>query len=237
MRWMVAVVAMAVLMGTASIGAVGAPASTGADPAEAPGAEVASVVMVEQAVIESEVEVRAYAKALEQAETPAERADIVADRIAADESRLADLQDDLDEIEHKFEQGEMPEGQYRAAIAVTAIEMATVENTIAQSAAEAPDLAEHLEERGVSVERIHELRTNASEMTGEEVAAIAKDVAGVDVDAPGPPADLPGNASVDDIPADADDRPGNGSAADVPGGPDSDDDPASVANNSADNLP
>ena len=188
-----------------------------------PGERMSGVLGVQDAEIEGEIAERGFGIAVANAATEDAQADVVADRLADVEERIDELEDRLEELEEQRADGEISEGQYQAKVAQLEVERATAERLANQSAVVAQNLpAELLEERGISVEHIDELRERAHELTGPEVAAIAQEIAGPHVaeqlpdetedripDEPGPPGEMgPG-----------DDRPGapddDGEATDV----------------------
>lgn len=198
--------------------------TTNAQPADAddandsvePGAQLAGVIGVQDAELDGEVSERTYGLKIASAATNESKADVVGDQLADVEERLENHEATLEELAEAREDGEISEGEYRAKIATVAAESATTERMAGHAGATAGDLpAELLEERGIDVVAIEELRTNASELGGPETAEIARSIAGDNVGQsivadrePGAPIDVPAG---NETPADGadDDRAGN----------------------------
>ena len=179
----------------------------------APGERLSGVVGVGEAELEGDVDKRAFGIQIANASTQQAQADVVADRLSDIEKRLDEFEQRKEELDRQREAGEIGAGKYNAELARLAAETETVKqlsNQSAQVSAELP--ADLLEERGVNATRIQHLSERASELSGPEVAEIARGIAGdsvgetpggdrpVDVpDRPERPGDRPG-----------DDRPDNG---------------------------
>ncbi|MXV60667.1 hypothetical protein GS429_00995 [Natronorubrum sp. JWXQ-INN-674] len=183
-----------------------------------PGEQLSGVIGVQEAEVNGELSERTYGIKIANAESDDERADVVDDQLADVEERLAELEQRLDELEDARNDGEITEGQYRAEVATAAAEKATVERNAEAAQTNADELdPELLEERGIDLEAIEDLRDRASELGGEEVAAIAQSIAGNAVGQspapdrePGAPIETGGPDRTDDSPEDR------------AGGPDSD---------------
>ncbi|WP_254766749.1 hypothetical protein [Salinilacihabitans rarus] len=168
-----------------------------------PGERLAGVVGVQGAELHGEVAERSHGVAVANAETDQERADVVAERVAAADARLDELETRLDELEAAREAGEIGEGRYRAEVATIEAETRAVERQVAAAAATADGLpADVLRERGVDAASIREVRERASSLGGPETAEIARSIAGDSVGEPvtgdrdpGAPIDAPGNGA------------------------------------------
>ena len=179
-----------------------------------PGERLSGVIGVQNAEVGGEVESRAFEVGLDRAETPEERADLVAQRLDRGEQRLAEIEQRQRELRERRDAGELSQGAYAARMAETAARADTVWRDANRSAVVAEEIPEAVRaERDLDDERLGSLRERASELSGPEVAAIARGVAGTDVGGPiaadrrGPPGDVPANES---------DRPGEGDGP--PGG-------------------
>lgn len=147
-----------------------------------PGERMSGVLGVQDAEIDGEIAERGFGIAVANAATAEAEADVLAERLTNIEERLAALDDRLAELDEQRAANEISEGQYQAKLAQLEAERATAERLANQSAVVAQDLpAALLEERGISVEHINELRERAHELTGHEVAAIAQAIAGPQV--------------------------------------------------------
>lgn len=180
-----------------------------------PGEHLNGVVGVQQAEVDGEVAERTYGVKIAQAQTDEAKADVVNGTLEDVEDRLDELEDRLDELEEAREDGEITEGQYNAEVTKVVAEKRTAERLAEGSEA---TVAEHnLEELGVDVEAIGELRERADELGGEEVAEIAQSIAGENVGQsiaedrePGAPIEVPGQDRDDgdrsETPDEGDDR-------------------------------
>ncbi|MDZ5810975.1 hypothetical protein U4E84_06410 [Halorubrum sp. AD140] len=175
-----------------------------------PGERFGGVVGVQSAEVESEVDSRAFEVGLNRSETDEERADLVAERLNRTEQRLAEIERRQQELEERREAGDLSQGAFAARMAETTARAEGLERDTNRSADVARGLpAEVRTERGLDEERLDEVRGRASDLSGPEVAALARGVAGNGVGGPlagdrrGPPTDA-GPA--------ADERPGGGDA-------------------------
>lgn len=149
----------------------------------------------------------------------------VVDSRAADiESRLADLETDKQQLIEARQDGEITRAEYRARMSAIVGRLAELNRSIDETERQA-------RESGANVTHVEQLRNEASNMTGPEVAAVATSFAG------GPPEGAPGGPAASGPPDHAgppnssDDRgnsdqgpPGNESGAGegAGGGPDDD---------------
>ena len=190
----------------------------------APGERLSGAVGVGQAEFEGELDGRAFGIAMASAATEQGQADVVADRFEGLEERLAELEAQKEALEAQRDAGEITEGEYRARITRLAAQSNAVDEAANATAGAAGGLpAERLAERGVDAEQIANLSERASELSGGEVADIARGIAGGGPDAPpvGEPPGLderPGNAT-DREPGPPDDAGGPPAGNDSPGEP------------------
>ncbi|WP_053772342.1 hypothetical protein [Halorubrum tropicale] len=212
-RWIaglvVAAVAAAVIAGAAAAAPAGAvtaqtdaPNGSGADSGAenatldlSPGEQLAGVVGVQGAEIEGEVESRAFAVGLREAAGNESRAAVVAERLNRTEARLAELEQRQEALRERRAAGELSQGEYAARMATTTARIETLSRGLNRSASAAAELpAAVRSEAGVDGDRLTALRERASALSGPEVAAIARGVAGDGVGGPvasgrGPPED------------------------------------------------
>lgn len=158
-----------------------------------PGERLSGVVGVQAAEIDGEVEARSFGIAISQAESNEERADLVAQRLDRNQDRLMDLDRQQDQLREHRDAGNMSNGMYQARMAQHAATVQTVNRTTNQGAAVAGTLPDDVvAERQIDAERVHSLRTQARNMSGPEVAEMARGIAGPNVGGPmGPPEDRP----------------------------------------------
>lgn len=145
----------------------------------APGAQFAGAVGVQGAELNGDVERRAYGVALERADSSEARAAIVAERLNATDERLAELEARQQALDRARENGTMGEAVYRARVAELYAEGQTVQRVLDRSNATVRDLpAEARAAHGLDAAAVRTLSQRASELTGAETAAIARDIAG-----------------------------------------------------------
>jgi chromosome segregation ATPase len=158
------------------------------------GERLSAVVGVAQAEFEGEIEQRAYGIEYARAASDNAKADVVADRLNETQQRLDELEAQKNDLEEARENGEISEGEFQAQAAELAARTETVKKMADASEARANELpAELLESKGINVTAIQELKMNAENLTGPEVAAIAQSIAGEDVGqsvSEGPPEDV-----------------------------------------------
>lgn len=147
-----------------------------------PGAQLAGVVDVQEAELEGDVEERTYGIQVAQANSNEARADVVGERLTAIEQRLGELERQTQDLDQARENGSMSEGEYRAKIAGVHARTQTVDRLANQSNETAQGLpADLLSERGIDANNIKTLRDRANQLSGPEVAEIARSIAGDNV--------------------------------------------------------
>ncbi|GAA0265118.1 hypothetical protein [Halobacterium noricense] len=199
----------------------------------APGAQLAGVVDVQGAEVEGEVEQRSFGLQVAAANSNASKASVVANHTQTLDQRLEALRERKQELEAARENGSISEGRYRAEMAGLAARVSTLQSMTNETAETARSLPEEaLAERGVNVSALERLRTSASNLSGPEVAAIARNIAGVPGNnstgppfgngMAGPPVDTPATpGDEENETAYNETNPGEGGAPDNPGtGPD-----------------
>lgn len=145
----------------------------------APGEQFSGSVSVGEAEAEGEIDARAFDKRAAAADGDDALAGVVADQLNRSEERLAALQDRREELSERHDAGEITDREYRVRTAKLAAETASVERMANRSADAAAGIpTDILAANGVDAERIGQLRENASELRGGEVAEIAQGIAG-----------------------------------------------------------
>lgn len=174
-----------------------------------PGERLAGVVGVHGTELDGEMESRAFGVAVAEAESDEARADVIAAQFDRNERRLADVETRRAELREQRDAGEISEGTYRARIAVTVAQTEATRHTTGQGASAAEDLPEDLrEERGIDAAAVTTLQERADELTGPEVAEIARGIAGDSVGRPiavtdeRPDRGRPAGGQSDDSPSD-----------------------------------
>ena len=175
------------------------------DQAVQPGEQLSGVVGVQEAEIDGEVEERTFGVQVARADSNASKARVVGEQADDVEARLAELEQRRAELREARDNGSISEGRYRAETAEVAARTATLGRLANDSEAVAEGLPEDvLAAQGVNVTAIRTLQDRAANLSGGEVAAVARSIAGDDVgrsagadrgapdDVPGAPDD-PGN--------------------------------------------
>lgn len=149
----------------------------------APGERLSGVVGVQRAEIDGDVESRSFGIQVAKANTDGAKARVVAQRHRQNEQRLDELERRLDELERARQNGSMSHGEYAARTARTHAELTNVERSLNETADVAEGLpADALEANGVDPESVDTLRERANELSGPEVADLARSIAGPSVD-------------------------------------------------------
>lgn len=147
--------------------------------ATAPGEKLSGVVAVQGSELDGEMRERTFGARVASAETDAAKADVVADELGDVEQRLSELEQRKEELQEARENGEISEGKYRAEMAELATEIENARRMANHSERVASDLpADVLEEEGINVTAIQTLKDRAENLSGPEVAEIAKSIAG-----------------------------------------------------------
>ncbi len=220
MRAQTALVALALLLAVAAVPAAGmaatdstvmadqhanetdgaANATEDANASVAPGERLSGVVGVQEAELDGEVEGRAFGIRVAGAATNESRADVVAEQLSEIEQRLNETEQRKQELQEARENGSMSEGKYRAEMAKLAAQTETAKDLTDRSENASQGLpADLLESKGINVSAIQTLKDHADQLTGPEVAEIARSIAGETAPGAGPPEDRgPGSNAPDD---------------------------------------
>lgn len=189
--------------GTPATDAIAAPqlADEPGPNATAPGAMLAGVVDVQEAEVGGELAERSFGLRIARAESNSSRASVVAGEVGDLRERLTTLEQRRDRLEAAHENGSISEARYRAETAALVAQSRVLERQLGRTSTVAVALpAEALAERQIDVDEVERLRTGARNLSGPEVAAIARGVAGPTVGSElssrgegeaGPPVDLP----------------------------------------------
>ena len=178
------VVALAVLAGgvAAAAGPTAAPQVAANDTttnATAPGAQLAGVVGVQQAEVDSALDNRTFGLRVATADSDAERAAIIAERQNNTRAQLASQTDRLAALREARANGTISNAEYRARVATVAAQAADTKRDAAQLNRTARDLPAAVRERNnINVSAIERLRTDARNLGGPETAAIARSIGG-----------------------------------------------------------
>lgn len=176
--------------------ATGAQSETNASDV-APGELLTGVLGVTEAEIDGDIDNRTFGVKVARAATAEAKADVVAEQLGDIEKRLAELRDRKERLNDARENGSIGEGEYKAKMARLAAEVETAErlaNASNRTAASLP--ADVLSEKGIDVAAIRTLKNSADQLTGPEVAEIARSIAGPSVGTSIANGAAPGNVSL-----------------------------------------
>lgn len=168
----------------------------------APGARLAGVVNVQGAEVEGEVAERSFGLQLAAATSNASKASVLANQTGDLSERVAELRDRKQALRDARANGTISEGRYRAEMARVAAELSTANQLLNRTSNEATELpAAALQNAGVNATDLERLRRAAGNVSGPEMAAIARDIGGPPVNrSVGPPGDAttgpPGNSTL-----------------------------------------
>lgn len=138
---------------------------------------------------ENTVDAELFSKQYEMADDESREA-LVLDRTDDLVERLETLEAEREELRER--QDELDRGAYQARMAKFTVEIRSLEREIVRT-------EQRANETGVNADRLGELRTNAEDLSGPEVAEITRQLGGPDnVPGRGPPDDRPGNGQSDD---------------------------------------
>lgn len=183
------VVGVAPMAAASTLGASGLPLSLAGDAGNdsvPPGARLAGVVGAQGAELEGDVAVRTFNASFAGAGNASGKAAVVAETVEDLSNRLATLRQRKRELDAAYENGSLSRGTYRAQVAQLAARIDALErlaNTTSRTAEGLPE--EALAERGVNVSAIRRLQNDAANLSGPEVAEIARSIAGKGGNAPG----------------------------------------------------
>lgn len=147
-----------------------------------PGGQLMGVIGVQESELDGEIEERTFGLKVASAASNESKATIVAEQFAELQERLENLTERKQELREAHRNGNISDAKYSTEMAKLAAEMKTVERLANATANESEALPESLlAEKGINVTAIQTLRANAENLTGPEVAAIARSVAGPNV--------------------------------------------------------
>jgi hypothetical protein len=179
-----------------------------------PGAQLTGVVGVQKAEIDGEVRSRSFEISLNRSDDNDSKAAVIAGQVTDLESGLEELRDRKNELDRAHENDTITGGEYRARIAEVATRISTVRRLVNQTANASRGIpAEKLEEKGVNASEIRKLGNDARNLSGPEVAAIARGIAGPGVGrglGQGPPGNKTNPGKGNGPPGNGDGPPGAG---------------------------
>lgn len=147
-----------------------------------PGEKLSGVVNVQQAEFEGEVDERTFGVSVARANSNESKAEVVDEQLDDVDQRITELEQRQEDLREARENGSISEGEYRAKMAEVAAELETARRLTNASEATAQGLpADLLAEKGIDATAIQTLKDRAGNLSGPEVAQVAKSIAGEDV--------------------------------------------------------
>ncbi|WP_197427936.1 hypothetical protein [Halogeometricum sp. CBA1124] len=148
----------------------------------APGAQLAGVLAVQRAEIDSELDSRSFEAQVTSAKTNRSKARVVSNHVNQTQTRLDDLRSRLAELKSARREGNLSEGRYRAQAAHLAAEIRSLQRLVDQTRDVAVELSpEARQSSGIDEARFERLRNDTQNLSGSEVSEIAREVAGSNV--------------------------------------------------------
>ena len=145
----------------------------------APGERLSGVVGVQQAEIDGEIEARSFGLSVARAARDEARAALVAAEVNETGADIEQLRERREQLREARQNSSISEGQYQARVAELAARAQNTERMANASENASRGLpADLLEANGVNATAIQTLRERASELGGQEVAEIARSIAG-----------------------------------------------------------
>lgn len=158
-----------------------------------PGEQLSGVIGVHEAEFEGELERRTFGIQIAKAATNDSKARTVKSQLDSTQQRLDELKAEKARLQEARDNGNISEGRYNAEMAQLAVRTETIKQLSNDTEAQAGQLpSDILERNGVNVAAIQQLRQEAKNLSGPEVAEIARSIAGRDVRGP-PPGKAPGS--------------------------------------------
>ncbi len=168
------------------------------------GEQLSAAIGVQEAELDGEVERRAFGIKVAKAASADAKAGIVAEELNETERDLEEIEERKQELKEARDNGSISESEYRAKMAQLVAESKNVQHMANETENASAGLpADVLEANGVNVTAIQTLKERAQNLTGPEVAAIARSIAGGEA----------GERAPQDVGANRTDEVGNASVA------------------------
>ncbi|WP_276252642.1 hypothetical protein [Halomontanus rarus] len=149
---------------------------------ETTGADVSTFMQASAADADETVDAEMFIVAFENGDNET-RTELVSERTTQLEAKLERLEADREELDEQ--EDELNPAARKAKLATLAVRISSLERAINETQPRAA-------EAGVDTAALEKLRTNASTLSGPDVAEIARNISGVEPPR-GPPEDVPGN--------------------------------------------
>lgn len=147
-----------------------------------PGGQFMGVIGVQQSEFGGEIAERSFGLQIARANSNESKAAVVGEQVAELRERLTELDERKQQLREARRNGSISEAKYSAKMSELASETETVRRLANATSNESAGLpADLLAEHGVNATAIETLKTDAANLTGPEVARIARTIAGPDV--------------------------------------------------------
>jgi len=144
-----------------------------------PGAHLSGMVGVQQVELDGDVERRSFERAFWNAGSNDSRARLVARNGETLETRLNELQGATRHLEAAAQNDSIGQGQYQSQAAILSARIATLERRLNQTSDAGRTIPPAVrEQHGVNITRLGHLQRAAGNLSGPEMAAIARTIAG-----------------------------------------------------------
>lgn len=149
------------------------------DASVSPGERLSAVIGVEEAELDGEIDGRAFGLRVASAASDEELAEVVAEEYNETNATTQELERRKAALEQARANGSMDEGEYQARMTVLTAQAENAERQANATANASEGLpAELLAEKGINASTIQRLKENAANLSGPEVADIARNIAG-----------------------------------------------------------
>ncbi|GAA0310113.1 DUF7096 domain-containing protein [Halarchaeum salinum] len=156
----------------------------------APGERLSGAIGVQAAELEGELETRTFGLKIAQMATPDEKAELVENQTNQSQQRIEELRSELQALEEARANGTISHGEYVSRSAQIHARLNNVQKMSNKTLNVSKSLPEAvLQNNGVNVTAITQLRQHAANLSGPEVAAIARTIGGPGV-GQGPPSNV-----------------------------------------------
>jgi len=158
---------------------------TDANASVSPGERLSAVVGVEEEELEGELGSRAFGLAVARAASnDSQLGDVVAEEYNETNETIREIEQRREALNESRANGSISEGQYQARMTVLTAQARTAQQQANATANASEGLpTELLEEKGINASNVQRLKQDAANLTGPEVAEIARNIAGEGVGA------------------------------------------------------
>lgn len=143
------------------------------------GQRISGMVAMEKENIKGEIDQAGFKARLAQADSDEERAEIIAEQLDETNKSVSELKEEREEIREQYKNGNISESEYTTKMATLSAKIDNAEEMTNESEDATEGIPnETLEANGVNASAIQQLKNNAQNMSGQEVAEVARSIAG-----------------------------------------------------------